>query len=411
MGDTLAVQGGSPVRDPQKKPWPVWPPNPPELWEKEIAPALKEVYDSKIEGLPGNKAEAFGKAFARYCGAQYGILMPHGTDAIAAAVAGVLDLDGFAEGGEILVPNYTFVATASAPLAVRCRVCFVDIDPETYTMSPQSAEEAIQSGHTTGMIPVHLGGHPADMEALNAIARKYGLKVVEDCAQAHGAEIKGRKVGSWGDAGAFSFQSSKNLTCGEGGCVTTNDQEVSFRILSFMNVGRIPGGARWEYPRLGWNYRPSEYLAALLLTRLQHLEEEQRHRNAMAQYLSEHLQQIPGIYPPRPANWVTLHGYHLYIFRYHPEAFGGHSREEFLQALNAEGIPCSPGYVRPLSEEGGVRYVRERYPHLVRVLPCPNTERACRETVWLFQNLFLADKEDMDDIATAIAKIQKAFSH
>jgi dTDP-4-amino-4,6-dideoxygalactose transaminase len=346
---------------------------------------------------------------ADYCGAAHGLMMPHGTDAIAAALSGALDLDGFGDGGEVILPNYTFVASASAPLHVRCTLAFVDIDPVTYTMSPEAAEAAIRPGVTTALLPVHLAGQPADMPRLNALAKKNGLKVVEDCAQAHGAEANGEKVGSLGDAGAFSFQSSKNLTSGEGGAVTTDDLDIYHRVCAFSNVGRAPGGARWEYPRLGWNYRPSEYLAALLLTRLPQLESQIRLRNENARYLSENLARIEGITPPAVAPWATMHGYHLYIFRYRSDAFGGRDRADFIRALSAEGISCSSGYGQPLSEEGGMKRLREVHPRLVRVEPCPNVEAATRETVWLYQNQLLGDSSDMDDVAEAVAKIRKAF--
>lgn len=402
----LALHGGAPVRT---RPWPKWPNNTEQEWNETVEPALREVYLSCTEGLPCPVSERFGQAMADYCEARYGLLMPHGTDAIAAALSGVLDLDGFEEGGDVILPNYTFVATASAALDVRCSITFVDIDPQTYTMSVEATEAAIQPGKTRALLPVHLAGHPADMDRLNALARKHDLKVVEDCAQSHGAEVNGRKVGSLSDAGAFSFQSSKNLTCGEGGAVTTNDLDTHHRVISFSNVGRIPGGARWEYHRLGWNYRPSEYVAAILLTRLPRLEEQIRLRNQNARTLSERLSGIEGITPPVLAPWATLHGYHLYIMKYDSEAFGGRSRQEFLDALNAEGIPCSPGYTLPLSEQTGMKQMRERYPHLVRVEPCPHTEVACNTSVWFYQNQFLGEERDMEDIAEAVAKVQSAF--
>jgi len=254
-----------------------------------------------------------------------------------------------------------------------------------------------------------LGGHPANMEALRRIADKHGLKIVEDCAQSHGAEVNGRKVGSLGDAGAFSFQSSKNLTSGEGGMVTTNDKDTHDRVHAFMNVGRAPGGARWEYPRLGWNYRPSEYLAALLIPRLAKLEAQTDHRNANAAYLATELKQIEGITPPKLGPWVTKHGYHLYGMKYNPEGFGGKPRSDFLRALSAEGVPCSSGYGAPLSREAGMAHLAQKYPELIRELPCPVVERVCQESVWLFQNLLLGSQQDMDDVVEAVAKIQRTW--
>lgn len=409
MAEKLALEGGSPVRDVQARPWPSWPPHSEEEWKERLEPALKAVYDSGTEGLPGPAAERFGEAFARYCGAKFGVLMPHGTDAISAALAGALDLDGFADGGEVIVPNYTFIATASAPLALRCHLCFVDVDKTTFTMDPDALSAAIARGRTKAILPVHLGGHPAEMDQILEIAQTHGLRVIEDCAQAHGAEWRGRKVGSLGDAGAFSFQSSKNLTSGEGGCVVTNEERTCQLVHAFMNVGRMPGGARWHYPRLGWNYRPSEYVAALLEVRLALLDEQTNRRAENAAYLTERLKQIEGVTPPVVGRGVTKHGYHLYIIKVDMAAFGGRARDELVRALEAEGIPCTSGYTRPLSDEEGMRYVHEHYPRLIRVEPCPNTRRICGQTVWLYQHQLLGTREDMDDIAEAFAKVQRAF--
>ncbi len=410
MSNELAVSGGTPVRNTQINPWPSWPVNTEEEWESKIEPLLQEVYLSANEGSGGMMIPAFNARFARYSGTNHAIFMPHGTDSISAALAGALNLDGFSDGGEVIVPNYTFVATASAVLERRCTVAFVDIDADTFTIAPEAVEAAIQPGTTRAILPVHLGGHPADMGALREIAQRYNLAIIEDCAQAHGAEYQTKKVGSLGDVGAFSFQSSKNLTSGEGGIVTTNDKDIYARVHAFMNVGRPPGGARWEYPRLGWNYRPSEYLAAILQVRLEQLETQTVLRNQNAAYLSNALATITGIVPPKLASWVTKHGYHLYCLKYDSERFGGRPRGEFVNVLASEGVPCSIGYRSPLSQEPGMAHVAEKYPSLIRTLPSPNTERICQQSVWLFQNLFLGSERDMDDIVTAISKIQHAWN-
>ena len=205
-------------------------------------------------------------------------------------------------------------------------------------------------------------------------------------------------MGGLGDAGAFSFQSSKNLTSGEGGMVTTDDKDVRDRVYAFMNVGRAPGGARWEYPRLGWNYRPSEYLAALLIPRLGRLEEQTKIRNANATYLSTELKQIEGFTPRNgvlgSANTVIIYIAPSIIQRDSAECRGS----KFLEALNAEGIPSSSGYGAPLSQEAGIAHAAQKYPRLIRTLPCPVAEQVCQESVWLFQNLLLGSHKDMDDI-------------
>ena len=408
MSNQLAISGGTPIRNIENNPWPSWPLNTPQEWESKIEPLLRQVYLSGNEGSGGTMIERFSEQYARYSGTNYALFMPHGTDSISAALAGALDLDGFSDGGEVIVPNYTFVATASAVLERRCTVAFVDISPETFTLDPEAVEAAIRP-ETRAILPVHLGGHPADMGALQEIAQQHQLAIIEDCAQAHGAEYHTKKVGSLSDVGAFSFQASKNLTSGEGGMVTTNDKDIHDRVCAFMNVGRAPGGARWEYPRLGWNYRPSEYLAAILQVRLELLETQTDLRNRNAAYLSNALETIPGITPPKLATWVTKHGYHLYCLKYNPEEFGGTSRQEFVNALSAEGIPCSVGYRSPLSQEPGMAHVAQKYPHLIRTLPCPNAALVCEQSVWLFQNLFLGSETDMAQIVAAITKIQRAW--
>jgi len=408
MSNRLAVSGGTPVRNIESNPWPSWPLNTPQEWEAKIEPLLREVYLSGNEGSGGTMIERFGEQYAQYSGTTYALFMPHGTDSISAALAGALDLDGFSDGGEVIVPNYTFVATASAVLERRCTVAFVDISPETFTIDPEAVESAIRP-ETRAILPVHLGGHPADMGALQELAQRYQLAIIEDCAQAHGAEYQTKKVGSLSDVGAFSFQASKNLTSGEGGMVTTNNKDIHDRVCAFMNVGRAPGGARWEYPRLGWNYRPSEYLAAILQVRLELLEVQTALRNRNAAYLSSALAAIPGITPPKLAEWVTKHGYHLYCLKYNSEGFGGKSRQEFVNALSTEGIPCSIGYRSPLSQEPGIAHVAQKYPYLIRTLPCPNAAEVCAQSVWLFQNLLLGSEADMAQVVEAITKIQRAW--
>jgi len=410
MTDTLAINGGTPVRDTRKNPWPTWPLVSDEQWHERIEPALRDVYRSGIEGLPGPKAAEFSRKFATYCGAKYARLLNHGTDAIAASLAAVLDLDGWAGGGEVLLPNYTFIATASAPLDRRCAIRFVDIDRQTFNIDPDALEAAIQPGRARAIIPVHLAGHPADMKRINAIAAQHDIPVIEDCAQAHGARCDSQTVGAIGTIGAFSFQSSKNLTCGEGGAVVTQNPDLDARVVAFQDVGRIPEGRRWEYHRLGWNYRPSEYLAALLTVRLDDLEAQIIKREWNAKDLSDRLKSIPGITPPYVAPYVDRHAYHLYCTLIEPDAFGGASRDKIIEALDAEGIPAWAGYTCPLSEQPALKHLAEVHPDAIQTTDCPNTRWVCQRSIWLAQSMLLAEPSDMDDIATALAKIQKLLS-
>ena len=189
-----------------------------------------------------------------------------------------MDHDGLDYGGEVIVPNFSFIASATAPLDRRFGIAFVDVDPGTLLLDPARVEEAIVPGKTCAILPVHLFGQPADMTALRAVARKHGLKLIEDAAQAHGAVWESGPVGSLGDACGSSFRSSKNLSCGEGGRIDNlTMRRPSSELYSMHNAGRSRvGGGRWEHVTLGWNCRPTEYQAALLLHRFNHFDRQQK---------------------------------------------------------------------------------------------------------------------------------------
>jgi len=403
----LAIEGGAPVRDTRSRPWPGWPPSTPESWQRHRQ-AFREVYLSATEGLPQPRGERFAKAFGSYLGVSHGLLTTSGSSALKLALAAVTDTDGLGYNGECIVPNYTFIASAHVAWEMGFSVRFVDVEPESACLSPEALAAAINP-KTRVIMPVHILGYPADMDRILEIARRHKVPVVEDACQAHGAAYKGRKCGSIGDAGCFSFQSTKNLTCGEGGFLATNSPEVYKRAYTLHNVGRPPPGGQWDEPRAGYNYRASEYLAALLEMRLADLDEQCARRNRAARYLANELKGITGIRPARVAEYVTNHAWHLYPMRYIPSAFGGRSRDEFIRALNAEGIPCSAGYTDLQSRHAVTLAVRKKHPDLVAEEPCPNTERICAESVWLTQNMLLADERDLADIPEAIRKIQKAF--
>jgi dTDP-4-amino-4,6-dideoxygalactose transaminase len=407
----LAAQGGNPVRDIQRNPWPTWPQTSRDEWRNKIEPALRAVYESHEEGGGGSRQQQFAERFATYNKVKHCCLVAHGTDALAGAIAAALDIDGFGDGGEVIVPNYTYIASASAVLDMQCSVVFADIDPRTFTLDPKAVEAAIDPKRTRAIMPVHIAGQPCDMDALNAIARKHNLVVIEDCAQAHGATHRGTPVGGLGDAGGFSFQSSKNLCSGEGGAITSNDTAIFNRAAGLMNAGRLPAGERWHYARVGWNYRPSEYLATLLSVRLDDLEAQAAHRHANALQLCDMLAQIPGVTPPALGAWTTRHAWHLYPLLIDPEAFGGHTRDEIVEALSAEGIPASPGYTSLLSDQAGLQQLAADNPGAVRGEPCPVTQDVCARSVWFFQNMLLADEHDISDIAEAVAKVRKAFGN
>ncbi|MBI3911809.1 MAG: DegT/DnrJ/EryC1/StrS family aminotransferase [Armatimonadetes bacterium] len=398
----LAIEGGTPIRS---KPWPAWP-----VWDEGEIEALASVVRSgKWFGPSGTQVNAFAGRWAAYCGARYAAPCTNGTQALEIALRAA----GVRVGDEVIIPPYTFIATASSVVQVNAVPVFADIDPDSYNLDPQAAEAAI-TGRTRAILVVHIGGCPADMDAFRALAERRGLVLLEDAAQAHGARWRGQHVGALGQAGTFSFQASKNLNAGEGGCVVTNDEDCYLAASSLINVGRVPGGQWYQHGLLSGNYRMTEWQAALLLAQLRRLDEQTARRNENALYLARQLAEIPGIAPLKRDERVTCHAYHLFIFRYDASAFRGLPRDEFLRALAAEGIPCSRGY-HPLYRSDAFRVDAATHPFAgardYRSLYLPVVERACdEEACWLTQSMLLAERQDMDDIVAAIRKIQATRS-
>jgi dTDP-4-amino-4,6-dideoxygalactose transaminase len=398
----LAIDGAQPVR---KKPFPQWP-----IFDEREAKALNEVLHSRVWGIDGAKTEEFEEQFASYQHAKYGVAVANGTVALEVA----LRATGIRADDEVIMPAYTFMATPAASLEVNALPVFVDIDPSTYTLDARKVERAI-TDKTKAIIPVHIGGCPADMDNIIKIAKKNDLTVIEDACQAWGSEWRGQRVGALGDLGAFSFQSSKNITCGEGGIVITNDRKLYELSWSYHNCGRTAGGAWYQHDLMGFNFRITEFQAAILLVQLTRLDEQTRTRNENASYLSKELSKIRGVEPLKRGPEITRHSYHLYMFKYDKEEFEGIPRGKFLEALRAEGIPCSPGYVPLYKERFMLNLAKD--PLLSKLygekidysrVKLPTTERACyEEGVWFFQNMLLGTREDMDDIVNAITKIKK----
>jgi len=421
----LALFGGERVR---LQPFPAWP-----IFDQREETALLRVlrsgkwwaysYGEGVHSMghdvadgnqgPRHSVTEFQEAFARMQGAGYGIGCATGTAALEIALKAL----GVGPGDEVIVPPYSFVATATAPLMVNAVPIFCDIDPNTYNLNPQSFEAAV-TPRTKAVIPVHFAGMACDMEAILAVASRHGVAVLEDAAHAHGATWKDRGLGCLGEAGTFSFQASKNMTAGEGGLITTNDRDFAELCESYVWAGRKVGHAWYEHFRLGWNYRLTEFQGALLLPQLERLEEQNNRRMRNAKYLTRALKGMPGIHPLEWPSYATRHSFHIYIFRFRAEEFGV-SRADFLAALASEGIPCSGGYAHPLYKNA-MFLEKNFYPkgcpidcgHYDGKIDyrdfeglCPNAERACREAIWLEHRQLLGDEHDMDDIARAVCKI------
>jgi len=399
----LAVNGGAKTRTKGFHGWPVFD-------DREVQAVSEVVRSGRWGCLSGTKVNEFTRKFADFQQAKYGVCVVNGTAALEVALRAV----GMRAGDEVIVPPYTFIATASAVLQQGGIPVFVDIEPESYNLDPTKIEAAI-SDKTKAIVAVHIAGGPADMDGIMAVAKKHGLKVVEDAAQAHGAEWNGRRVGALGDAGTFSFQASKNLNAGEGGIVVTNDPQVYAAAWSLHNVGRVPEGQWYEHKILGWNLRMTEFQGAILLAQMERLEEQMKTRDANARYLDDELAKIEGIRPLKRHPKATAHAYHLYVFRYDSQAFGGVPRAKFLQALGAEGIPVSAGYVPLYKEEmfhvetGGCPMGCAFYGRTMDYgkVSCPVCENASyNEGVWIVQNVLLGPREDMEDIVAAVQKLR-----
>jgi len=301
----------------------------------------------------------------------------------------------------VIIPAYTFIATASSVLKANAIPVFADISEDTLCISPESIEKLITK-KTKAIIPVHIAGHPADMDRIMEIAAKHNLRVIEDAAQAWSAKWRDKGVGAIGDIGEFSFQASKNLNAGEGGILLTNNSELAEAARSYTNCGRGKGKGWYEHYILAGNYRMTEFQAALLIAQLDRFEELENTRRENAEYLDEKLSQIDGIKTLKTDSRVTKRPYHIYIFKYLENKFCDIPREPFLKALEAEGIPCRPGYPFPLYEN--LFFQKKSFSNT----SCPITELISKkEAVWLRQEMLLGTKEDMDDIVKAINKIKE----
>jgi perosamine synthetase len=404
--DKPALMGGSPVKSDRFPSWPV-------TDEVEDQALLKVLRSGKWGRGNGSQVARFEQEYAQLTGAKHCLAAANGTSALLIALHAI----GVQAGDEVILPPYTFVATANAILAMNALPVFVDSDPRTFQIDASKIEAAI-TPRTVAIIPVHLGGNVADMDAINGIATKHKLPVIEDACQSHLAEWKGRKVGTLGTLGCFSFQASKNLNSGEGGAVLTNDSEVIERCFAFHNNsrGRNAAGADFSYVTKGLNLRMTEFQAALLMAQMTRLAKQASTREKNAEYLTAQLKQIPGIAPAEAYGGCTRNAYHLYMFRYDPSRFAGLPRAKFLKALAAEGVPASSGY-SPLNKEPVLTntLASRGYSRIfdAKTLKswhgrnqCPANDRLCSEAVWFTQTMLLGPRSDMDAIVSAIRKIQ-----
>lgn len=399
----LALGGGTPARTLDLPKWPVA--------DQREEDALIAVLRSGNWGrLSGSFARSAEEAFAQFVGTSRAIAFNSGHTALRMALL-ALDPE---PGAEVIVPPYTFVASAAAIVSANLTPVFADIDSDSFCIDPAAAEAAI-TPRTCAIMPVHLGGQIADMDGILEVAGRHGLAVVEDASHAHGSIYNGLQAGAIGDVGCFSLQASKNLNCGEGGLATTDDPAIGDALQGLMDNGRIPGGARYGHPTYGGNYRLTEFQAAVLSVQLERLEEQTRLRDANNRALAKRVGALPGFKPQVRVAGTERNATHLWCFHVDPAAFGV-SRDRVLEALRAEGVPVGPGYATLVYELGMFRDLRfatydaaaggydpDPAHHDAR---CPVAQRVSKETgAWMPQNTMLASPELLAQFGDAFEKV------
>ena len=382
--EKLAIRGGTPLIT---KTFPAWP-----VWDETDARAVADAVREGVWGIHGRRIQEFAEGFSRFQHLKHVLPLANGSLALDIAVEAV----GAGPGDEVIVPDYTFMATALAPLRCGARPVLVDVDPVTCNMDPQRMTEAI-SARTRAIIVVHIGGHPCDMTAIMAIAEKYGIPVIEDCAHAHGAVWDGTPVGSFGSIATFSFQSSKTLAIGEGGAVGTNSDALARRLWALHNCGRAPAEADYNHYVAATNCRMGNLQAALGVSQLARLDEQGRIRDANGRHLMGLLARIEGVVPQGVQNRVNRHGFYLFIFQIDGQ---GVPRDAIREALDAEGVPTELHYPPVHSLE----FMRRRG---LSAGSFPASDTIADRAIWVYHRVLLAERKDVELIAAAVEKVMR----
>lgn len=414
----LAINGGAPLRDAKVNPWPKWP-----VWDEKEEKALLEVLNSGVWSYNGPKEMEFDKNFAEYTGVKYAISAANGTVTLQMA----LEACGVGVGDEVILPGLTWQATAATILDVNATPILVDVCEDTWCIDPKAIEAAI-TPRTKAIVPVHLYGSFCNMDEIMRIAKKHNLFVIEDCAHKHGGEWNGKKAGSIGDIGSFSFQLSKHLTAGEGGVVTTNNFELAEKLDALRNCGRRPEGLSVEVDKgaglysdqgnfyQSGNFRITEFQAAILVEGLKRLPEQNANRDANGIYLNSLITKIPGVKPMKRDERETKEAYFNFAFRYFKDDFKGLPVAKFREALTAEiGISVSGSYeplnkcslyvphTKPSRHKLNDEYWAAIDPKRFDLPVCDRIH--FEESVCVHHKILMGTKADIELIAAAIQKI------
>jgi len=418
MTDELAIRGGSPVRGT------VLPfvPERADIGDEEVDAALEVLRTKRLSQLVGEEVSRFEEAFSKYYGVKHAVAVTSGTSALHLALAAAQ----LGPGEDVILPPYTFMATANAVLHQGLVPLFADVNPQTYNLDPNEVERRVTE-KTKAVIPVHMLGQPADMQPILKVARQHGLMVIEDCAQANGAEYKGKKVGAFGDIGCFSFYLNKHITTGgEGGMLITNDEELAERARSIANHCRVHVSpypsvpAHNVYWGIGYNYRMTQIQAAIGRVQLRKLDTFIAKRRKNAEYFTKRIREIPGLRPPYVDPNVR-HVYWAYGAVIVPEILGA-SRDSFAKALLAEGIKAEGYCPIPVHLQEVMRnkvgYGKTSFPFdnplygravsYQRGL-CPAAEELSQQDLLLPVYQTLTDR-DLDDVVAALEKVARNAS-
>jgi len=403
---TLAILGGEPIRRRPFSPWP--------QYQAGDLDRIVRTVESRHWGgypYPTLMATEFCRGFAELQGAKYALPVANGTVSITVSLQAL----GVTFGDEVIVPAYTWDGTATAVLAMGAIPVFADIDPDTYCLDVESVRAAI-TPRTRAIVPVHLAMRFTEMDRLLGLAAEYNLKIVEDCAHAHGGAYKGRGAGAMGDIGSFSLQESKLMTAGEGGLLTTNSLEHYEALQTVINCGRASLTDQYGQRLLGLNYRMTDLQVALLIGQMEMLPALREKRSRRAALLTDLLSGIPNVraLPAQPA--ITQETIYTYVFQYRPEpGRPAPHRDLFVAAIEKEGVPCDGRFYEAVYKSDLFYATPDNCPQLAAgresvmdysQCHCPVSERAAYdESVWLFQFVLIGDEADVRDVARAVEKV------
>ena len=374
-----------------KEKWPIWD-------EEDIESVVNSLKSGRWGRLyEGSVVEKFEKEFAKFQDAKYGIATSNGTVSIQLALRTL----GVKSGDEVIVPAITFIATASAVAELGAIPIFSDIILETGQIDSDSIKEKI-TDKTKGVIAVHYGGYPADLDSLKSLCKENNLFLIEDSSHAHGTKWKGKGVGAIGDIGSFSFQASKSLATGEGGFILTDNEELYEKAKLIHNIGRILGKPGYLHFILSSNYRMPEIIGSLGLTQLKKLEKQVKIREENFKYLKEKMKDIEEIEFLKEDERITQRGFYFVVMRYKK---GVEKKKELIDNLVKEGCPVSEAYGVPLYKNPA--FEKEAlsgiYPdEILKKLPdykslkLPNSERFCQEQIILGHCFLLLEKDEID---------------